>query len=242
MPPEASYNNQFTPQPIDSLPKEPKIPNGSLKYIIVIVILLLILVGVAIFAGWSFVQMKDYKNNSDQKSAKAVEIAKNEQEKVLKAQFEEMEKEPLKSFIGPDQYGSVKIVYPKTWDAYIIQQSGDSTPLDGYFYPNYVPGISANTSTNYALRVQISSSSYKTEVDKYKSKIAKGQIKSSPFKPKQVKGSSVGVRLDGQIATGKQGSIIIVPVRDKILKIWTENEVFVKDLNNFVLENLTYSP
>jgi hypothetical protein len=51
-----------------------------------------------------------------------------------------------------------------------------------------------------------------------------------------------GVRVDGQIADNIQGSMIILPLRDKTQEIWTESNSFLPDFNNNILPNLTFSP
>ena len=40
----------------------------------------------------------------------------------------------------------------------------------------------------------------------------------------------------------KQGTMIILPVRDKTLKIWTEGNEFVGDLDKIILANLSFVP
>ena len=52
--------------------------------------------------------------------------------------------------------------------------------------------------------------------------------------------------MTGKIFQGRekvQGTMVIVPIRDKTLKVWTEsNSVFLKDFNEAVLANLTFVP
>lgn len=198
-----------------------------------------LLVVTLVFGIWAFMQMQDYKTNSDKKSAVAVTVANTEQKKQLDAQYAEQEKSPLKTYTSPSQYGSVKIVYPKTWSAYIVELASGSNPVDAYFYPDFVPNVAAKN--NYSLRMQITSASYKTEVDQLNSNVKQGKITVIAYKPEQVKDATVGVRVDGQIANDKKGAMVILPVRDKVLKIWTENDSAMADFNN-VLKNLTYSP
>jgi len=40
-----------------------------------------------------------------------------------------------------------------------------------------------------------------------------------------------------------QGSMVLVPLRDKTLKIWTEaDETYLKDFNENILPNYTFEP
>lgn len=232
------------------MPPQPGVPMGQVPVqlpkdkppfglIIGLVITVLLLIGAVIFGFWAFASMQDYKNNSDKKAAAAVVVANEEQKKQLDAQYAEQEKSPLKSYTSPSQFGSVKLVYPKTWSAYVVEQTSGSNPVDAYFYPDFVPNTGGKN--NYYMRMQISSAPYKAEVDKFKSLAQQGKVTVTPFKPEQVKDATVGVRIDGQLESDKKGSLVILPVRDKVLKIWTESDAAANDYN-VVLKNLTYSP
>ncbi len=219
-----------------SLPKEKHV--GLLISLVVSVVLA---VGLGVFGLWAYSQMKDYKNNSDQKSNQAVEQAKAEQKTTLEAQFAEEEKSPLKSYTSQAAYGSVTIVYPKTWSAYISEKSSGTNVVDGYFYQDYLPSVNPNETTNFNLRVQIIDGSYQSAVDQYQSQIKQGKITAVPY-TSNVTGASIGVRLTGQLSVSKKGAAIIIPLRDKVLKIWTETEAGIADLDNYVIANLTFSP
>jgi hypothetical protein len=244
MPPNNQYNQPIVQPPTNvgqsnDLPK----PKHHWGFIVAIVVLFLLLIGSLGFGYWAFTQSQHYKNDTDQITNAAVKKAKQEQESTLNAAFAEKEKSPLKSYTSPSQYGSVKIVYPKTWSAYIIEQTqGGGTVIDGYYYPDFVPNTGASANNNYSLRLQVLGGGYSSEISRYKNQISLGKLKSTPFVPEQVKGATVGVRLDGQLDNNKKGAMIILPVRDKVLKIWTENESALSDFNNYVIKHLTYSP
>jgi hypothetical protein len=71
--------------------------------------------------------------------------------------------------------------------------------------------------------------------------VADGNIKASPIKAENVKGVT-GMRFDGKVTPLYSGSVVVFPLRDKTLKIWTEIPGNVPDLNNIVLKNLTFVP
>lgn len=221
------------PVPTQLPPEKPS--KGPLIGLIISIFLLVVAV---IFIGYIYAKMQDYKNNSDAISAKAVAKAKDEQKKELEAQFAEQEKSPLVSYTTPDAYGSISIVYPKTWARYV--GDGGANPVDAYFYPEYIPGLSDKNL--YNLRVQVLNSSYKNVLASYDSLIKSGAVKSSAYLPEQMKDADPGVRLEGKIAGEKKGAKIILPLRDKTIVIWTETEAGIKDLDQYVLKNLTYSP
>src|SRR3989344_1191352 len=220
-------------------------PNGTHHrhantWLIISVILFLLFVGVAIFAGWAYMGRKDYKNNSDQKASTAAEIAKKQAETTKDNEFLEKEKQPLKDYLGPAQYGSVKIKYPKTWSAYVVESSSGSSPVDGFFHPNFVPNAQVNT-VGFALRVQVISTAYDQQLKSYDSAVKAGKAKVSPYKPALVP-NVTGARIDGEIITGKQGSMILLPLRDKTVKLWTEANQFLPDFDTNILPNFTFSP
>lgn len=241
MPPYNQDNSQLVTPPSNTGPVLQS-NKTSLWLIISLAIAILLLVATLIFAFWAYNKMKDYKDNTDQKISVAVKTANSEQKQQLETHFAEEQKNPNKTYTSPSQYSSVKVVYPKTWSAYVVEQiSNTNMPVDGYFYPDFVPGINLD-GINYFLRIQIVGDSYSNILNQYSSQIKQGTLRATPFIPEQVKGATAGVRLDGKLDQNKNGSMVILPVRDKVLKIWSENNSAINDFNNTVLKNLSYSP
>jgi len=245
MPPNNQYYNNQPMMPSNAgihTPLSPKKSNQN-KFMFIALILVVFLILSIVFGVWSYDQMKTYKNDSDRKSAVAVEQASIIQKSQLESQFASQEKLPLKTYISPSDLGSINISYPKTWSAYIIEttNANSGTPVDGYFYPNFVPDTSVNT-TNYYLRVQIISDTYQDVLANYQSQIQQGETTAKPFTPSLVKNAAVGVELSGQLDNNKNGEMVILPIRSEVLKIWTEDNNGISDFNNDVLANLSYSP
>lgn len=192
------------------------------------------------FGAWAFAGRQDYKNNSDQKAAAAAEEAKREAEEAAAVRFAEEEKKPLKTHKAPEQFGGVAIQYPKTWSGYVIEKSTGSTAVNNFFHPNVVPDTS-NRGSLYALRVQVVDQTYDKVIASYNNAVEAERLSASPYSLPKVP-DVVGTRLDGQIDTNKQGSMIVLPVRNMTLKVWTELPNHLDDFNNIILPNLTYSP
>jgi hypothetical protein len=197
----------------------------------------------AAFAGWAFMGRQDYKNNSDKKSAVSVEAAKKVQAAELQKKFDEDYKNPNKSYQGPIAFGSVSFNYPKTWSAYIEE----STSVNGFFYPDKVPSIQSGTA--FALRAELVNSPYSQVLQQYNSDVKTGKLKASAYVPPKmagVAGVQPGTKLDGVVNRNQggdqTGSLVLVQVRDKTLKIYTESPNFLPDYNNTVLTSLTYLP
>ena len=206
------------------------------------VLVLLLLIGAVGFGVWAFMGRQDYKNNTDQKIAAAVVVAQKQQAAADNAKYNELEKQPLLSYVGPSDYGSVKVEYPKTWSVYsaVASQAGSQTPLNAYFQPGAVPDVN-NQTNNYALRISIVSTPYNQVLQGFTSQVQSQQISSSPYSLPKVP-SVVGVKLTGSIEQNKQGEMIILPLRDTTLQIWTDTQSEVSDLNTYILPNLSFSP
>jgi hypothetical protein len=212
--------------------------------LIVTIVLVLLLLAALAFGVWAFMSREDYKNNSDQKAAVAVEQALVDQKAVLDAEYAEKEKQPNDTYIGKPEAGSVQVMYPKTWSAHIIEQSAGQQPINGYFHPGFVPNTNTQD-TAFALRLEVTSSSYAETVKQYESQVKAGTVVVTPYRLAKVP-DTLGVMVTGTIVNGREkiiGTMVIMPIRDKTLKIWTEsNSVFAKDFNDTVLPNLSFVP
>ncbi len=210
--------------------------NGLLIPLILSVTFLLFAIA---FGFWAFASRQDYKANVDEKIATAVEIAKKQTVAEKDNEFIEREKNPLKEYAGPSSFGSVKIKYPKTWGGYVDEQGNGSVAIDAYFHPNFVPGVASDAS--YALRLQVVNRTFDEEARGFDSDVKQGKTTAKPYVAVNVP-NSIGLRFDGEIGSKKQGTLILIKMRDKTLKIWTEADQYKKDFTENVLANLTFSP
>jgi hypothetical protein len=213
---------------------------GGALTVVVMSILLVLLIGAAIFGGIYYSQAQDYKQNVATKVAAAVADNTKKVEAEQAKNFAEEVKKPLKQFVGPDQFGSVHINYPKTWSNYAVITDKSSVPVDLYMQPDYVTAVTDQKST-FALRVQVTSSPMSQVINQYGVLQKSGAVKITPYELPRNKGV-IGSRVDGQLEQSKRGSMIILPLRDKTLKIWTESESFTSDFNNIILPNASFSP
>jgi hypothetical protein len=216
---------------------------GEINVLLIPLILLtLFLIGAGAFGYWAYSERQDYKYNSDLKVRSAVTSAVKEEDIIKDKAFVEAEKQPLTSYDGPEAYGSIHVEYPKTWSVYINSSATASQPLDAFFNPRYVPSVSDQNSV-YSLRVQVLQQAYAKLVEAYNSSVKQGQVTVTPFSLPKVP-NVVGVRVDGLIRPGKKntGSMVILPLRDKSIEIWTENAQAIADYNTIILPNLTFSP
>lgn len=211
--------------------------SGTLIALIAVSVLL---AGALGFGGWAFMSRQDYKNNSDQKAAAAADERQMATEAADAIKYAEEAKNPLTIHKGLDEFGGVDVKYPKTWSGYVIEGAKGATPVDNYFHPKVVPNVS-NRESSYALRIQVVDKEYDLVLREYKNDTEAGRLSAGPYKLPQVKGA-VGTRFSGEVEDGKQGSLVVLPVRNMTLKVWTESPNYLADFNNIILPNLVFSP
>jgi hypothetical protein len=220
--------------------------SGGIALILLVVVLIAVVIGAGGFAASQYQQNQDYKTKFDQKVKEEVAKAEAAQQTKLNQEFAEREKSPNKTFKGPATYGSIQFKYPKTWSAY-VEQSNQATPINGYFFPDVVPSTQRNsqTPTAFALRLELVDTDYDQIIKQMNAQISQGKLKAAAYVPPKMKGKAdvqTGVRFDGQIEQNLTGSMVVIKVRDKTLKIYTESTDYMSDFNDIVLKNLTFSP
>lgn len=229
-------NNIFAPN--NAMPSPPHKPSK-----LPIFLSALFLITTILFATLSFVfynQMVGYRDDYQTKATIDINKATEEQKAQLSAEFQEIEKLPTRAYQTQSSAASIKIVYPKTWDLYANEDNTKGV-VSNWFNENYVPDIS-NKDNTYSLRLEYIDKNYTSVAKSFDSAINKGTVKVTPYKAPNVSGGETGVKLDGEVRSGITGSMIILPVRDKTLQLWTESDRYIKDFNEIVLNNLTYSP
>jgi len=203
--------------------------NGSEKAMLIVIICLIVcFVGISALSVWLYMSYTDQKNNVDYKVSAAVAAAKNEQSIADDDKFAKREKEPLREFIGPEDYGRLTFSYPKTWSTYINNDVSKGGTFEAYLNPITVPPISVNQ--QFALRVSIQETDYGKVISTYDSLVKKGDLKSTSV---SVDGNS-GTRLDGAFSKDIRGSAVIYKIRDKTVTIRTDATTFTADFNALV--------
>lgn len=203
--------------------------NGSEKSMLVIIICLIIcFVGVSALSVWLYMSYTDQKNNVEDKVSVAVAVAEKKQADIDEVKFAQRDKEPLRQFIGPEDYGRLTFSYPKTWSTYINNDGSKGGTFEAYLNPITVPPISANQ--QFALRVSIQESDYGKVISTYDSLVKKGDLKSTSV---SVDGNS-GTRLDGAFSKDIRGSAVIYKIRDKTVTIRTDATTFTADFNALI--------
>lgn len=211
--------------------------NEKGELLIPMVIVSVLLVASIGFAVWAFMGRQDYKNNSDQKVAEAVVVAEENLAIKKDAEFAESYKLPNVTYTGPSAFGTLKVTYPKTWSNYVNERGSGATPLDGTMHPSFVP---ASGDVNYAFRYQVLERQYDQELRAFDSKVRNGRVSVTAYRlPNQQ--DILGSRIEGEVVNNKSGVMILLPMRDKTLKLWTEGSEFRSDFEN-ILKQATFVP
>ena len=140
---------------------------GSVAVIASISLLAVLLLGAIGFGVWAYMGRQDYKDNVDAKIATAVTANTKSVQATDAAKYAEEAKNPLKTYTGPAEYGSIQVKYPKTWSGY-VDTATSSYPVNGYFQPDVVPSITSKDSV-FALRIQVLRQTYSTALRQYAS-------------------------------------------------------------------------
>lgn len=115
-----------------------------------------------------------------------------------------------------------------------------NTPVDAYFHPDFVPNV-ADQDQSFSLRVQLVSQSYDQVLNAFNSSAKTGRVTVAPYKLPKVP-TIVGSIVQGQISPNKQGTVVILPLRNMTLKIWVDASQFAPDYNNIILPNISFTP
>lgn len=208
--------------------------DGSINpFIIPFVLAALVAIGLGVTTIKYYGDYVDQRDRNQPKIEAAVEKAKSDQKKELDAEFEEKEKQPYKTLTAPSSYGSVRLTFPKTWSAYVESGRGN-VQYQLYAHPNFVPA----TGAAYALRMSVVNRQFADEVDDYDRQIERNELRTKSIRVSGV----TGARLDGFLEKDLEGSMVIFPLRDKTLRVWTESTERRKDFDNIVVKNLSFTP
>jgi cytoskeletal protein RodZ len=214
---------------------------GALNALLIPLVLVSLLFVLSIVFGiFAYTSMQDYKQNSDDKVATAVQTAVQKEDAKKAADFAEEQKKDTKTYSGPAAYGSIQVQYPKIWSAYVIEPSNENGTLDAYFNPNFVPSTVSQTNS-FALRVKVINQSYASVLQTLQGSIKAGKLTATPFAFPKVP-TAVGTKLSGDIQPSKPGTMVVMPLRANTLEVWTDGNASLPDFEKYILPNLSFAP
>ncbi len=180
------------------------------------------------FLIWALMNYIQEKNTVDTQVATAVAEARKDQADQDELKFQEREKDPNRTFVGPEDYGRLQFQYPKTWSLYIAKDASSGATYEAYLNPVAVPPVS--NSTQVALRVLIESKDYDQVINSYQTAVRRGDLTSSTVKADE----QSGTRLDGKFSNDIRGSAVIFKIRDKTVTLRTDAETFRADFDALI--------
>jgi hypothetical protein len=232
--PGSAPNPGYSQLPPANFPPVTKKVHPARKWVIMSFVFIFTTLAVGGFAGWSFAQYLDYKDNSDTKVDVAVATAVKVQADKDAAAFLEKEKQPNRQFVGPDDYGRLAFDYPKSWSVYEAKSATTGGTYEAYFNPSIVPTVVS--SQQFSLHVTIEDKDYDKVVDSYKSLVSKGDLVASSVKAN----GEDGQRLDGSFTKDIRGSAVIIKIRDKTVTIRSDAETFKTDFDALI-QTITFN-
>lgn len=217
--------------------------NGAVSGLGISLILAVILLVVTMaFAAWAFSSRQSYKNDADAKINAAVSVAQQQAAAAETIKLAQDEKQPLNTYYGPEQYGSIVVKYPRTWSGYVDDTDTSNTALvNGYFAPGVVPSLT-NQSSIFALQVQVVNQSYNQTLQNLTAAGSGTPITSTAYALPKLP-SVVGVELSGALNAGQTTNVtmVVLPVRADTIEISTVGNTYLSDFNNIILKNFSFS-
>ncbi len=223
MPPQLGQTPQLPGQYPDFATHNLKSTKQPVLKVAVVGLALLLLITLILAATW-LSKYHSAKTVSDAAKAEITAAARVDQIKLDDAKFAEMSKSPYRSYVAPTTLADLKVSFPKSWNLYTVEDSENDLQLDLYWNENAVASPD-NFKGDYALRLQLSKTSYADTVSALKSQAADGSLKVRTIK---ISGLS-GTQYVGKINADKTGIMVILPIRDKSLSIWTEGSGAASD-------------
>jgi hypothetical protein len=209
---------------------------GSLNVLLIPLILSVVLFFAAAgFGVWAYLGMQDYRDNVDQKVESAVTVAIDKNSTKKDNEFLEKEKAPNRTYKGSAILGSITFDYPKTWSGYYKETDKD---LQLIMQKDLVNG---DQKSLYPLKVEVLNSTYDVNIKSFEGNVKSGKLKASAYRLTKLP-DILGTRFDGEFPTTNRGSVILLPQREKTIKISTEYDENIGDLNNIILPSFTFTP
>ncbi|MBQ3440902.1 hypothetical protein IJG27_01150 [Candidatus Saccharibacteria bacterium] len=231
--------NPITGQPIMSQTSVPvmvapkKDVKSLFKTIAIIALSLLSLTFIGLFI-WMNTQYDALDSNVNDKITEAVAEERDQVTTKLEEQFAEREKEPYRTFAGPEDYGALTFEYPKTWSVYVASDASKGGDYNAYFNPIEV-GVVSNTTLD-ALRVSILDTAFDDVVSKYQKELegSEAQLRLESVTIGQ-NNDIVANRYSGVIPdTEFNGYVVVFKVRDKTVILQTDSVLFENDFNTLL--------
>lgn len=215
--------------------KRMKIDQRGDSTTIVIATLAFISIALLALASWALYQYNAERTSVDMQVAAAVQEAREEQQALDEAAFEEERRSPWRTYQAPEIFGGIELLVPKNWSIYAEDSTSNSVQLDLFVHPGQVRMQQGATHPK-ALRLQLLDELYSDVMRDYQRSVEQGEVRSRTARVSDIN----GVRLSGQVTREQTGEMVVLPYRDKTILIWSEGERYLKEFDQ-VLERAEIS-
>jgi hypothetical protein len=199
-------------------------------WMVVSIALIVVTVATSISSIWAMLHYFDEKQTVDAQVDNAVAKAQKDQADTDAEKFAQQEKQPNREFVGPDEYGRLAFSYPKTWSAYLAQDStSNGQTYQAYFNPISVPPVTLSTQ-QFALRVTIEQKDYDSVINSYSALVKKGDLTTSSITVNGV----ASTELKGNFTKDLRGAAVIIRILDKTVIIQTDADTFMNDFDALI--------
>ena len=206
-----------------------KFLSGGVNILLIVVMVMSVaLAGLAGLSVWLYTQYADRRDNVDNMVSEAVARARKEQSEAYEARFLEREKEPNREFVGPEDYGRLSFMYPRTWSVHEARDASAGGTYEAYFHPVVVPPITRDQI--FALRVRIELRDYATVLRGFENAVQRGELTTRSINIEGVQAT----RFDGQINREMRGSIVVFRIRNMTVTLQTDAETFRGDFDALI--------
>lgn len=223
-----------------SKPSQPKSPAKQLdlykKLLIGLGVIALLLLLLCIFFGArAFINSEDLAEANRQGQQAGAAAQKALDEKTFAAE----KNSDFRTYVAPDYAGSFRVNVPKSWSIAVTPDDGGNT-ISALSSPDFVE----NKLDKYALRFAL----VNKDIEDVKQPLDRLTGEKDPKKRKlnveEITVSGIkGFRFTGQISSKiPNGTLVLVPLRDKTFSIQTDDNDLYLDVFNSIVANLSLRP
>lgn len=179
-----------------------------------------------IFGILAIVGLVSYSSASQDASVYKAEGYKEGQAAQAKADESKIQSEkenPLRSYTAPDSAGAFSFKYPKNWSMYVDETSSGTMTITAH--ADIIKKLSGDN--NYALEVKLTNTNYESQLKTYQSQVKSGKLKGRDVVVSGIQAS----RFEGQLDGKRTGTIVIIPVRDKMISFINSDKAYASQFD-----------
>ncbi len=232
----------LTPIPEHNLPVSPsksatkknqRLLIGLIVLGVVVVILLITTIVFSMQSSNKAAQLKTATQDGAKAGAEAQKAADDKK-------FQEAQSSDTRTYTAPEFAGSFSIKLPKLWSLQVTPNEGTNT-IAALANPEYID----TKVEKYALRFSLINqpyASYKTKLDQQAKQKVSASFKGLSASQTTLSGIE-GTKYVGQISTKiPNGTVILVPIRDKTFSIETDDNAVYSEVYNSILASVKLNP